>query len=180
MRLQWRRAVVSDRAARRPYKSFAPCGTPWSWREPRRVWRGGWRQTPGISSCRPWRCLWLLERTLSGFLDWCSWETRDPWAWARPESESWFEFESWAIMWPHDLCLICEGNSSVTGEFPSQRPVTRSFDVFFDLLLNKRLSKQSKPMWFETPSRSLWRHCNAFWDQLQFASGNVVATNSKC
>ena len=33
--------------------------------------------------------------------------------------------------------------SSVTGEFPSQRPVTQSFDVFFDLHLNKRLSKQS-------------------------------------
>ena len=30
-----------------------------------------------------------------------------------------------------------------TGEFPSQRPVTRSFGVFFDLRLNKRLSKQS-------------------------------------
>ena len=33
------------------------------------------------------------------------------------------------------------GNSPVTGEFPAQRPVTRSFDVFFDLRLNKRLSK---------------------------------------
>ena len=46
------------------------------------------------------------------------------------------------------------------GEFPAQRPVTRSFDVFFDLRLNKRLSKQSWGRWFETPSRSLWRHCN--------------------
>ena len=44
--------------------------------------------------------------------------------------------------------------------FPSQRPVTRSFDVFFDVRLNKRLSKQSKRWWFETPSRSLWRHCD--------------------
>ena len=35
------------------------------------------------------------------------------------------------------------GNSPVTGEFPAQRPVTRSFDVFFDLRLNKRLRKQS-------------------------------------
>ena len=41
-----------------------------------------------------------------------------------------------------------------------QRPVTRSFDVFFDLRLNKRLSKQSWGWWFDTPSRSLWRHCN--------------------
>ena len=47
------------------------------------------------------------------------------------------------------------------GEFPSQRPVTRSFDVFVDLSLNKLLSKQSRRRWFETSSRSLWRHCNA-------------------
>ena len=46
------------------------------------------------------------------------------------------------------------------GEFPSQRPVTRSFDVFFDLGLNKRLSKQSRRWWFETSSRSSWRRCN--------------------
>ena len=51
-------------------------------------------------------------------------------------------------------------NSPVTGEFPAQRPVTRSFDVSFDLRLNKRLSKQSWGWWFETPLRSLWRHCN--------------------
>ena len=50
-------------------------------------------------------------------------------------------------------------NSPVTGEFPSHRPVTRSFDVFFDLRLNKRLSKQPRHQWFETPSGSLWRHC---------------------
>ena len=49
----------------------------------------------------------------------------------------------------------------VTGEFPAQRPGTRSVDVFFDLCLNKRLSKQSWGWWFETPSRPLWRHCNA-------------------
>ena len=30
-----------------------------------------------------------------------------------------------------------------TGEFPSQKPLTRAFDVFFDLRLNKMLSKQS-------------------------------------
>ena len=32
--------------------------------------------------------------------------------------------------------------------------------VFFDLHMNKWLSKQSKHRWFETPSLSLWRHCN--------------------
>ena len=42
------------------------------------------------------------------------------------------------------LLAICAGNSPVPGKFPAQRPVTRSFDVFFDLLRrNKRLSKQS-------------------------------------
>ena len=54
----------------------------------------------------------------------------------------------------------CAGNSSVTGEFPAQSPVTRSLDVSFDLHLNKRLNKQSRGWLFETPSRSLWRHCN--------------------
>ena len=41
------------------------------------------------------------------------------------------------------LLAICGGNSPVAGEFPSQRPATQSFDVFFDLRLYKRLSKQS-------------------------------------
>ena len=58
------------------------------------------------------------------------------------------------------LLPLCAGNSPVTGEFPSQRPVTRSFDVSFDLRLNKQLSKPSRRRWFETPPRSLWRHCN--------------------
>ena len=44
---------------------------------------------------------------------------------------------------------ICAGNSPVTCEFPSQRPVTRSFDVFFDLRLSKWLVKQSRRRWFE-------------------------------
>ena len=58
------------------------------------------------------------------------------------------------------LLTICAGNSPITGEFTAQRPVTRCFDVFFDTLLNKRLSKQRWGWWFETPSRPLWRHCN--------------------
>ena len=61
------------------------------------------------------------------------------------------------------LLALCARNSPVTGEFPSQRPVTRSFDVFFDLRLNKRLSKQSWGWCFETPPLSLWRHCNGHW-----------------
>ena len=46
---------------------------------------------------------------------------------------------------------------------PHKRPVTQSFDVFFDLRLNKRLSKQSRGWWFEMPSHTLWRHCNVCW-----------------
>ena len=58
------------------------------------------------------------------------------------------------------LLAICAGNSPVTGEFPTQRPVRRSFGVFFDLCLNKLLSKQWWGWLFETPSHPLWRHCN--------------------
>ena len=58
------------------------------------------------------------------------------------------------------LLALYMGISRVTGEFPLQRPVTPSFDVFFDLCLNKRRSKQSWSWWFETPSCSLLHHCN--------------------
>ena len=84
--------------------------------------------------------------------------------------QSGYQCPGWGIhylaCWRHHmetfsvLLALCAGNSPVTGEFPSQRPVTRSFDVFFDLRLNKRLSRPSWGCWFETPSRLLWRHCN--------------------
>ena len=49
----------------------------------------------------------------------------------------------------------------VTGHLcGEQRPVTRSFDVFFDLRLNKRMSKHLRGWWLEKPSRPLWHHCN--------------------
>ena len=80
----------------------------------------------------------------------------------------------WGLLswWRHQmetfsaLLALCAGNSPVSGDFPTQRPVTRSFHVFFDLRLNKRLSKQSWGWWFETLSRSLWRHCNVSRDSL--------------
>ena len=52
------------------------------------------------------------------------------------------------------------GEFTAPGEFPAQRSVTRSFDVFLDLRLNKRLSKQPWGWWFETTAWSLWRHRN--------------------
>ena len=75
------------------------------------------------------------------------------------------------------LLALCTGNSSGTGEFPSQRPVTQSFDIFFDLHLNKRLSKQSWGWWFETPSRSLWRHCNVLRAKIL---ANPTSNMGKC
>ena len=68
--------------------------------------------------------------------------------------------------WSHEmetfsaLLVLCAGNSPVIGEFPSQRPVTRSFDIFFDLKLKKWLSKQSRGRWFEASLRSLCHSCN--------------------
>ena len=59
------------------------------------------------------------------------------------------------------LEALCQGNPPVSGGFPSQRPVTH-FDVFFNLRINKRLSKQSGRRWFETPSRLLWLHCDIY------------------
>ena len=81
--------------------------------------------------------------------------------------QPWLELLSGCTWWRHQmetfttLLALCVGNSLVTDEFPSQRPVTRSFDIFFDLRLNKGLSKQSRGWWFTMPSHSLWCHCNA-------------------
>ena len=86
------------------------------------------------------------------------------------------------------LLAICAGNSPVPGEFPAQRPVTRSFAVFCDLRRNKRLSKQWWGWWFGTPSCPLWRHhdavqmygiycifhCNSAQTYYMFIKGNTA------
>ena len=69
--------------------------------------------------------------------------------------------------------LATAGNSPVNGEFSSHRPVTRSFDVFFDLRLNRQLSKQSRRRWFETPSRSLWRHCSVVGGSVHYGKNGL-------
>ena len=74
----------------------------------------------------------------------------------------WRQMESFSA-----LLVFCAGNSPVTGEFTAKRPVTRSFNVFFNLRLNKQMSKQSRGWWFETQSRSLWRHCNVVQRHVQ-------------
>ena len=82
-------------------------------------------------------------------------------------------------LWRHQmrtlytLLALCAGNSSMTGDFPAQSPVTRSF-VFFDLRLNKRLNKQSWDWWFETPQRPLWRHCNDLMRTNNLATSKMI------
>ena len=81
--------------------------------------------------------------------------------------------KSW---WRHQMetfsasLAICAGNSLISSEFPAQRPVTWSFDVFFDLGLNKRLSKQSWGWWFETPSCPLWRYASVYYGVCEHSS----------
>ena len=59
-----------------------------------------------------------------------------------------------------------------------QRPVTRSFDVFFDLHLNKWLGKQPWGWWFETPSCPLCRHCNGWACEGPWSLMNVQYNHS--
>ena len=83
--------------------------------------------------------------------------------WAIGQRRHWQSSIAW---WRHQMEIFLRvtgplcGEITGPGEFPTQRPVTRSFDVFFDLRLNKRLSKQPWGWWFETPSWMLWRHYN--------------------
>ena len=66
------------------------------------------------------------------------------------------------IRWKHFPCYwpFVRGIHRSPVNFPSQRPVVQSFDAFFDLCPNKRLSTQSRCWWFEMPSHLLWCHCN--------------------
>ena len=115
-----------------------------------------------IVMCNP-----VIQKTLCGGPGWC---TLPPLGTPRRDSR---------IPWHHCTLLASARNmmtssngnifrvtghlcGEFTGEFPSQGPVTRSFDVLFDLRLRKRLSKQSRRRRFETPSSSLRRHCNDY------------------
>ena len=75
------------------------------------------------------------------------------------------------------LLAICAGNSPVPGEFPAQRPVTQSFDVFFYLRLNKQFNKQSWGWWFETLLRPSWRHynvCGSDWGPVTLSTNSYL------
>ena len=72
--------------------------------------------------------------------------------------------------WRHQVGTFSASLALCQGGFPLQRPMIQSFDAFFNLRLNKRLNKQSRLRWVETPSSSLWLHCNA-------SLGNFVDVN---
>ena len=91
-------------------------------------------------------------------------DARKAWEQKRNYDDVTFKYSPW---WRHQMETFprywpfeCEGNPRVNGGFPSQRPVMQSFEIFFVVNLNICLSKQSRCWWFETPWRSLWRHCN--------------------
>ena len=141
---------------------------------------------------RPWRnmfCRWCIsalrrclfwaycgwEGLCSRTKDQCFWDTHNPlWlivgCWHGNIPYLWRKEGTGLTWWRHPMetfsasMALCAGNSPVTDEFSFKRPVTLSFDVFLYLRLNKRLSKQSRRRWFETPSRSLWRHCDEFYE----------------
>ena len=69
------------------------------------------------------------------------------------------------------------GEPPATGEFPSQRTVTRGFDDFFDVRLNKRLGWQSTWPWLNAPWRSLWCHFNdGIIVQIRYFTADVSRT----
>ena len=89
------------------------------------------------------------------------------------------QFSKISLKWQRDNFMMTSSNGNIfrvtghlCGEFPAQRPVTRSFDIFFDLRLNKRLSKQSWGWWFERLSCPLWRQCNV--PPILYATSNYI------
>ena len=90
----------------------------------------------------------------------------------------------------HALNMMTSSNGNIfrvtghlCGEFPTQMPVTRSFDVFFHLRLNKRLSKQPRGWWFETLSLSLWRRRNEHLGKVTASKSTafkIVCTSLQC
>ena len=90
----------------------------------------------------------------------------NPNAWWRHQMETCFALLAFCdvtgILWRYwhfvTLLAFCDN------EFTAQRPVTWSFEVFFDLRLNQQLSTQWRRRPSETPSRSLWRQCNGYQD----------------
>ena len=108
-----------------------------------------------------WICLKLLHTRLFKLLRTRLWYAERLMEGLRLKFES--EWISIAYVYFHDDVIkwkhFPRNWPFVRGKFPTQRPVTRRFDVSFDLGLNKQLRKRPWGWWFERPSWSLWRHC---------------------
>ena len=89
------------------------------------------------------------------------------WRLSLRHGKRWYGCHSESSWWRHQmetfsaLLAICAGNSPVPVNSP-HKGQWRGALMFFYLCVNKRLSKQSRGCWFETPASSLWRHCNVF------------------
>ena len=101
------------------------------------------------------RCVWLICLT-------CQWSNPN-------KCDSWWRHQM-KIFFP--LLDLCVGNSPDTGEFPHKGQWRGALVFYFICALNKQLSKQSRCWWFETQSRSLWRHCN-----VKLKYGNLLQTH---
>ena len=117
------------------------------------IWMSNYRPLLRADCCC-WICnketLWCRVHQLIGYFS-CHYGNYE--AWAKSRGLTMMKSSNGNNFRVTRLLALCAGNSLVTGEFPSQRPVTRSFDVSFDVSLNKPLSKQSWGWWFETLSR---------------------------
>ena len=120
-------------------------------------------------------CYQLITMFLQFTCDWpnrfLEWAESFAWKWYLPLTNK--SVNMGGRRYPYSQCMMTSsngnnglvtgplcGNLPMSGEFLSQSPVTRSFDAFFDLHLNKPLSKQSWGWWFQSPSYLLWRHYN--------------------
>ena len=83
-------------------------------------------------------------------------------SWSRCRWKQLIDIMAPSPWWRHQMEIFSALLSFCAGILPvtAKRPVTRGFDVFFELRPNKWFSKQWRRWWFETPSRSLWRHWN--------------------
>ena len=154
-----------------------PCRTfhPWCLCIKTRCLFGWWVVACSTPSQYLNQCWFTVNWTIWNTLKWKSNQNKKNYSFKKVRlnisSAKWWPFCPWGneltmTWWRHQmktfsaLLAFCAGNSPVTDEFPAQRPVTQSFDVFCDMCLNKRLNKQWPGWWFETPSHSLWHHCN--------------------
>ena len=117
-------------------------GMIWNWFVRRHCWvtgRATWiRNIYMITESQ----LYLIHKTVWWLWNFCHVKfTQQCQCWVHSLGGEWIFTEIYCSWWCHQmetfslLLALCVGNSPVTGEFPSQRPVTRSFDILFDLHL---------------------------------------------